>query len=882
LTSVATGVLTKGNGSMIYGTTENHIFSFNTSTKNYSVRYTFSASTGNIPKSGLTLGADNKFYGTTSAGGANSKGVIYRFDTLTNAYTKLLDFPSSQGASDWGLTVGTGNLLYGTTYGGTANSAGILYSFNPVSLTFQDLYHFSTDTGGEPNKRLTSGNDGKLYGVANTGPEVQGCIFSYDPTTDVYTIIKIGDPVDADNSSHFISSLTLGIDGKLYGINSGGHHATGFIYSYDPTTQTFTGLHHFDAAPEKPNGKLIQASNGKFYAASVPNTLSDEGLGQGEIFSFEPSLNTVEYLFNFSTPVNGAQPYNSLVKGSAEELFGMTSAGGNFNQGVIFSFNPVTNVYKKLFDFSSGNGIKPRGNLTLGTDGKFYGMTYQGGAFNRGVLFSFDITSHVYTKLYDFDLTNGANPEGSLFLNDNGIFYGMTTEGGTNEIGVVFSFNPSTNIFTRLHDFSSVEGAYPHGNFIKGPNGKLYALATFRAANMFGSIVSYDISSNIFSKVYDFNNTEDGAFPYSNLLLASNGILYGMTSEGGSLESGTIFSFDPNSNIVTKLYSGGASGSFVEDAGKLYGMNDSGVFAFDLATNTYSHLQYFDGTNGAAPRYGALLKVGNTATVATKYIKVTLYGGINPYNNSEWNNWNSYSLSSGNLKYSDGSSSSVSAAISQQSGIADNGPSYNSTMAPVEVMRYASYSTATRTLTISGLDNSKTYNLELYASRNGATNNTTRFTIGSTSIDILTDNNLSNKASFVSTVPSGGKITVNISKLNAYNYLNGFVITENGVSSSITRKEQIGFQEQNLSTSISTYPNPATDRIVLSINNNYTGQMKVEIIDLKGSVVKQFKLSKTYNGISHNSLPVGDLRRGEYLIRIQTGSQVEVRKLLKL
>ena len=144
-------------------------------------------------------------------------------------------------------------------------------------------------------------------------------------------------------------------------------------------------------------------------------------------------------------------------------------------------------------------------------------------------------------------------------------------------------------------------------------------------------------------------------------------------------------------------------------------------------------------------------------------------------------------------------------------------------------------------------------------SRNGPTNNTTRFTIGSTSIDILTDNNLSNKASFVSIVPSGGKITASISKLNAYNYLNGFVITENGASSTITRKEQIGSQEQILSTSISTYPNPAADRIVLSINNNYTGQMRVEIIDLKGSVVKQFKLSKTHNGISQNYLPDGDL-----------------------
>ena len=172
--------------------------------------------------------------------------------------------------------------------------------------------------------------------------------------------------------------------------------------------------------------------------------------------------------------------------------------------------------------------------------------------------------------------------------------------------------------------------------------------------------------------------------------------------------------------------------------------------------------------------------VVNAATVVppttAKSVKVNLYGGSNAYSNSQWNNWNTKSTSSGSLKFSDGTASSINAVLTQNA-MSDNGSAYSASMAPSEVLRYSSYSTSSRTLTISGLDNSKTYDLELYASRNGSTNNSTRFTVGGSSISIKTDNNAANKAAFTSLVPAGGQITVMIDRLNTYNYLNGFTLT---------------------------------------------------------------------------------------------------------
>jgi hypothetical protein len=183
---------------------------------------------------------------------------------------------------------------------------------------------------------------------------------------------------------------------------------------------------------------------------------------------------------------------------------------------------------------------------------------------------------------------------------------------------------------------------------------------------------------------------------------------------------------------------------------------------------------------------GTLSATATTSlAVVSKYIKVNVFGGSNAYTNTEWNNWNtSSSLASTTFKYSDGSASSVKATLSQQNAVSDNGTSYTITMAPKEVGRYASYSNTTRTLSISGLDNTKTYTLELYASRSGVSNNTTRFTVGSTSVDIKTDNNLDKKAVFTSLTPSSSQIIVSINKLNTYNYVDGFTVIEESADAS--------------------------------------------------------------------------------------------------
>src|SRR5688500_17073739 len=141
------------------------------------------------------------------------------------------------------------------------------------------------------------------------------------------------------------------------------------------------------------------------------------------------------------------------MQASDGKLYGMTLQGGIIGYGVIFSFDPSSSTYTKLKDFDNINDGYPYGSLMLASDGKLYGMTYQGGS-SAGVIFSFDPSSSTYTKLKDFDYTNGSRPNGSLIQASNGKLYCITNSGGIIGYGVIFSFDPSSSTYTKLKDIA--------------------------------------------------------------------------------------------------------------------------------------------------------------------------------------------------------------------------------------------------------------------------------------------------------------------------------------------------------------------------------------------------------------------------------------------
>jgi uncharacterized repeat protein (TIGR03803 family) len=89
---------------------------------------------------------------------------------------------------------------------------------------------------------------------------------------------------------------------------------------------------------------------------------------------------------------DGAYPQGALVQTANGDLYGTTGIGGaNGAGGTIFKITPTgsqTTLYSFCAQSGCADGEYPTAGLIQGTNGKFYGTTYFGGADNFGTVFA--------------------------------------------------------------------------------------------------------------------------------------------------------------------------------------------------------------------------------------------------------------------------------------------------------------------------------------------------------------------------------------------------------------------------------------------------------------------------------------------------------------
>jgi uncharacterized repeat protein (TIGR03803 family) len=134
-------------------------------------------------------------------------------------------------------------------------------------------------------------------------------------------------------------------------------------------------------------------------------------------------------------------------------------------------------------------------------NGKLYGMTVSGGLNNMGEIFEYDRENKLCTTKFIFDGTNGKYPKGSLIQATNGKLYGMTYEGGTNNFGVMFEYDITNDTVIKKADIiSDLHGAHPSGSLLQASNGKMYA-TTYLGACSSGAIIEYDPLSDTLVRI---------------------------------------------------------------------------------------------------------------------------------------------------------------------------------------------------------------------------------------------------------------------------------------------------------------------------------------------------------------------------------------------
>ncbi|MCD6018983.1 MAG: hypothetical protein K0S53_2104 [Bacteroidetes bacterium] len=367
----------------------------------------------------------------------------------------------------------------------------------------------------------------------------------------------------------------------------------------------------------------------------------------GTIFKTDSIGNNLVTVYHFDS-INGCSPNESLLLATDGKLYGTTRWGGIYNGGVLFQYDPISNISVKKFDFDfSPNGSEP-GSLIEAPNGFIYGITDAGGQFGVGVLFKYSINTSTFTKEIDFDGINGAF--GGHFLRTfSGTIYSVVEGGGTNSHGTLFDYDFTNNVLTKKMDFlSGFSGSSPK-SLIQASDSNLYGIASFGGANNKGSLFKYDLSNDNFIKKYDFNNIIDGQYPIGGIIQGSNGYLYGMTFLGGVNDMGVLFEYNIlNDNYIKRVdFTGNQNGSMPwggllkASNGNLYGMAKGGgvygkgtFFQYSTITNTLIKKFDFDSINGSNP-LGGLIEVNILTTKLKQNISESdLFLYPNPNNGS--------------------------------------------------------------------------------------------------------------------------------------------------------------------------------------------------------------------------------------------------------
>ncbi len=332
----------------------------------------------------------------------------------------------------------------------------------------------------------------------------------------------------------------------LYGMTDwGGADSDGTIFKINKDGTGYAVLHSFAGGAS--DGRAPYLASLILKGSTLYGTTLNGGTGDGgTIFKINRNGTGFAVLHSFvGGASDGVLPIGSLIiKGSA--LYGMTQYGGTANMGTIFKINKDGSGFVLLHSFAGGasDGDYPYGSLIL-KGSAFYGMTQYGGTSNWGTIFKINTNGTGFALLHWFagGASDGRYPQGSLIAKGMTL-YGMTNGGGTSDIGTIFKINKDGTGFALLHSFAgpTLDGQWPAGALVvKGAT--LYGLTQNGGSTGLGVLFKINTNGTGFALLHSFAGpTLDGSWPDGALILKGF-MSYGLTYRGGASDMGTIFSF---------------------------------------------------------------------------------------------------------------------------------------------------------------------------------------------------------------------------------------------------------------------------------------------------------------------------------------------------
>jgi uncharacterized repeat protein (TIGR03803 family) len=261
---------------------------------------------GASPYGGLVQATDGNLYGATEQGGTLGSGTVFRI-TVEGEFTIIYNFCSNRQCADGesprgNLIQATNGRLYGTTSSGGYNSGGTVFRIGKGgAFTYLDLQNASS--GGGPMAGLLQASDGRLYGTTYYGGHGgdEGSLFRVNFDRKIVVLYEFCAHKNCSDGSRPTAALIQATDGSLYGTTSSGGaisctsptgNGCGTVFQITPEGKFLTS-HTFELSDgSDPNAGLFQATNGILYGVTSSGGQATEcGIyGCGTIFSLNVGL----------------------------------------------------------------------------------------------------------------------------------------------------------------------------------------------------------------------------------------------------------------------------------------------------------------------------------------------------------------------------------------------------------------------------------------------------------------------------------------------------------------------------------------------------------------------------------------------------------------
>ena len=184
--------------------------------------------------------------------------------------------------------------------------------------------------------------------------------------------------------------------------------------------------------------------------------------------------------------------------------------------------------FERLHDFNGQDGMDAYNRVMI-HDNTVYTTAVRGGAVGKGTLLAFDLESGAAQVLHHFDGTNGRDPF-NIGTIHNGVLWGITRSDEVNYAGTLFRYTLATGDMLLAHRFGGGGDAGHH--LLYGPtqiDGKLYGLTTQGGVSNQGTLYRFDPVTDVLDTLHHFAEGQ-GTRPFGGLI-EFDGWLIGTVSD---------------------------------------------------------------------------------------------------------------------------------------------------------------------------------------------------------------------------------------------------------------------------------------------------------------------------------------------------------------